>query len=163
MIDNQQLRQALGQFATGVTIVTTNTPQGEPVGVTVSSFNSVSLEPPLVLWSIAKSAYSCEAFEAASHFAVHVLGAEQQPLSDRFARSSSDKFAGIELQQGINRLPLLTDCAARFQCAVEYCYEGGDHLIFVGRVMKLDLAEQPADPLLFYRSRYARLAVPQPC
>lgn len=163
MIDKQEMRQALGHFATGVTVVTTTDRFGEPVGVTVSSFNSVSLEPPLVLWSIARSSYSCDVFSAATHFAVHVLGAEQRDLSDRFARASSDKFAGLELEKGINSLPLLPDCPARFQCAIENCYEGGDHLIFIGRVMNLDSSEDSSDPLLFYRSRYAAVQSAETC
>ena len=127
-------RKALGSFATGVTIVTTCA-DGERFGVTANSFNSVSLDPPLVLWSLAKSAASHAAFAAAPGFAVHILAADQQDLSNRFARKGADKFAGLSLESGRAGVPLLAGCAARFECRTTYQYEGGDHIIFVGEVI----------------------------
>ena len=157
MIESRQFRQALGQFATGVTIVTTRDGAGRPIGVTASSFNAVSLEPPLVLWSIGRSAFSYPAFAEAGHFAVHVLDAGQRGLSDRFAQASTDKFAGLEVGSGLGEVPLLPGCLASFECATEHRYAGGDHLILVGRVLRMALAQDAAQPLLFHRGRYARL------
>lgn len=153
MIDSRELRNALGHFATGVTVVTTRNAAGAPVGVTINSFSSLSLDPPLILWSLAKKSHSLAAFEGAAHFAVHVLAADQQALSDRFARSGNDKFADVTLSRGLGELPLLGHCAAVFQCSAEHRYDGGDHLILVGRVQRFATDERP--PLLFYRGRYA--------
>ncbi|BAL27102.1 flavin reductase family protein [Azoarcus sp. KH32C] len=153
MIDSRELRNALGHFATGVTVVTTRNAAGAPIGVTINSFASLSLDPPLILWSLAKKSHSLAAFEAAPHFAVHVLAADQRALSDRFARSSDDKFADVRASSGLGDVPLLPHCAAVFQCSVEHCYDGGDHMIVVGRVQRFATDDRP--PLLFYRGRYA--------
>ena len=153
------LRAALGQFATGVTVVTARAPDGTNVGVTASSFNSVSLEPPLVLWSLARSARSLAAFRGAGHFAVNVLAADQIPLSNRFATQRDDKFSGVECVDGLGGAPLLAGCAARFQCRRAFEYDGGDHLIFVGEVLAFDCDGSPS--LLFHRGRYA-LPAPHP-
>src|SRR4249919_2131388 len=110
-IDAREFRGALGAFTTGVTIVTTRDDGGHDVGLTVNSFNSVSLEPPLVLWSLARNAASLPAFVAAEHFAVHILAADQEPLSNRFAQRGADKFAGLELARGEGGVPLLPGCA----------------------------------------------------
>lgn len=151
------LRQALGHFATGVTIITTRDAAGQPVGVTVNSFNSVSLDPPLVLWSLARKAYSYDAFNREGHFAVHVLAADQQALSNRFAQAGTDKFANLAVKAGVADLPLLTGCAAVFQCQTVARYDGGDHLILVGKVHHYQCAERA--PLMFHRGRY--LATPE--
>ncbi|TXH05965.1 MAG: flavin reductase [Nevskiaceae bacterium] len=154
--DAREFRNALGSFATGVTIITARAADGAPVGITANSFSSVSLDPPMVLWSLAKSARSLAVFEQAAHWAVHVLGAGQEALSARFARSGTDKFAGLDAGIGIAGLPLLEGCAARFQCQLAHVYEGGDHLIFVGRVLQFERSEQP--PLAFHRGGYADIA-----
>ncbi len=146
-------RNALGAFATGVTIVTTVDENGQAVGVTASSFNSVSLDPPLILWSLAKSSLSRGAFSQSGHFAIHVLAASQETLSNRFARSGEDKFAGVEWRQGTLGAPILSDYAALFECRTRHEYEGGDHLILVGEVIAHDAREQA--PLLFHGGRYA--------
>nr|WP_211168923.1 flavin reductase family protein [Aromatoleum toluvorans] len=143
----------MGHFATGVTVVTTRNAAGAPIGVTINSFSSLSLDPPLILWSLAKKSHSLAAFEGAAQFAVHVLAADQRALSDRFARSGGDKFADVRPSSGLGDVPLLPHCAAVFQCSVEHCYDGGDHLILVGRVQRFATDERP--PLLFYRGRYA--------
>lgn len=142
----QAFRAALSTFTTGVTIITTRGADGEPVGVTANSFNSVSLNPPLVLWSLAKSALSLPAFSGNKHWNVHVLSADQQLLSGRFASRGEDKFAGVTLDQGINDTPLFKDCTARFQCRTAFTYEGGDHLIFVGEVLAFDKTDLPRWP-----------------
>lgn len=147
------LRDAFGHFATGVTVVTTLADDNRPVGVTINSFSSLSLTPPLVLWSLAKASASLPVFLAASHFAVHVLAADQQALSERFAKPAADKFDDFDHGMGLGRVPLLTGCAAVFECALQQCLDGGDHMILVGRVERFQ-TDADALPLLFYRGRY---------
>ena len=143
-----EFRQALGHFATGVAIVTTIADEG-PVGLTVNSFNSVSLDPPLVLWSLSKSSSSVQAFSESGYFAVHILASDQREVSRIFAQRGADKYAGIPLETGINGTPLLPGCSARFECKTHAQYEGGDHLILVGEVVKYETSEKP--PLLFHK------------
>lgn len=152
-LDQKEFRKALGAFATGVTVITGLAADGAPVGVTASSFNSVSLDPPMVLWSLAKNSRSLEAFKHSPYFAVHILALEQDELSNRFARSGADKFAGIPMEHGAGGVPLLTGCAARLQCRTAFQYEGGDHIIFVGEVVDMDRCDAPA--LVFQAGRYA--------
>jgi 3-hydroxy-9,10-secoandrosta-1,3,5(10)-triene-9,17-dione monooxygenase reductase component len=151
-IDRKEFRNALGAFATGVTIVTTQH-DGVDVGLTANSFNSVSLDPPMVLWSLGRNSLSLPHFASAGHFAVHILADEQEPLSSRFAKRGADKFAGLECQRGHDGLPLLTGCVARFQCRKLFEYEGGDHVIFVGEVLAFDYVSKR--PLLFHGGQYA--------
>ena len=158
-IDARGFRNALGAFTTGVTIVTTRDAEGHDVGLTVNSFNSVSLEPPLVLWSLARSSGSLGAFVEAEYFAVHILGARQEALSNLFAKRGADKFAGIELGRGHGGVPLLDGCAARFECRTAYRHEGGDHEIFVGEVLTFEHFD--AAPLVFQKGGYA-VAVKKP-
>ena len=155
-----RFRSALGAFATGVTIVTTRDEQGRDIGLTANSFNSVSLDPPMVLWSLAKNARSLPAFLAASHFAVHVLAADQEELSLRFATRGSEKFAGLDLERGASQVPLLRGCSARFQCRTAFRHEGGDHVIFVGAVESFDHSDRP--PLVFHGGRYALAVQKEP-
>jgi 3-hydroxy-9,10-secoandrosta-1,3,5(10)-triene-9,17-dione monooxygenase reductase component len=152
-IDPREFRQALGNFATGVTIITTRAADGTSVGVTCSSFNSVSLNPPLVLWSLENAAKSLLVFQTAPFWAVHVLATDQEELSSRFARRGEDKFNGLELEKGLGDIPLLTGCTARFQCRTAFQYDGGDHTIFVGEVQTFDRSEAP--PLVFHGGKYA--------
>ena len=147
-----EFRNALGSFATGVTIATTLDARGEPVGVTASSFNSVSLDPPLVLWSLAKNSLSRDAFCNSGHFAVHVLAASQEELSNRFARSGEDKFAAVKWSKGELGSPVFTNHAALFECRTKHQYEGGDHIILVGEVVSFDARDEA--PLLFHGGRY---------
>lgn len=154
--DPKEFRRTLGTFTTGVTIITTRTTDGVPVGLTANSFNSVSLDPPMVLWSLAKTSRNLEVFKEAGHWAVHILAINQQPLSDRFAKSSEDKFAGVQVQAGIGDIPLLSGCASRLQCKTLFQYEGGDHIIFVGEVLDFDRNEVP--PLVFHAGNYAMAA-----
>ena len=150
----REFRDALGSFATGVTVATTMAADEQPVGVTASSFNSVSLDPPLVLWSLAKNSLSREAFSNSGHFAVHVLAASQRALSDRFARSGADKFDGIEWLRGELGSPVFPEFAARFECRTRHEYEGGDHVILVGEVVAFEAHD--VAPLLFHAGSYAR-------
>lgn len=151
--DPREFRGALGSFATGVTVVTSRAEDGTPVGLTANSFNSVSLDPPLVLWSLARNARSLPVFESATHWAVHVLAADQEPLSNRFASRGEDKFSGLDVETGAGGVPLLRGCAARFQCKTAFQYDGGDHIIFVGEVVAFDRGN--AAPLVFHGGRYA--------
>ena len=148
-----EFRNALGSFTTGVTVVTARSADGVPVGVTANSFNSVSLDPPLILWSLAKTAGSLSVFEQAEYFAVHILSSDQQDLSNRFAGRGEDKFEGLDIPDGLGNTPLLGECCARMQCKTTYKYEGGDHIIFVGEVM--DLERSDATPLVFQAGKYA--------
>lgn len=153
VIDPNQFRAALGAFATGVTVITARDPDGAYVGITANSFNSVSLDPPLVLWSLDRSSRSLAAFQRASHFAVNVLAADQVSLSKHFARPIDDKFAGLPFECGAGDAPLLGGCAARFQCRKTFEYEGGDHLIFVGEVIAFNDSGRSA--LVYHKGRYA--------
>jgi 3-hydroxy-9,10-secoandrosta-1,3,5(10)-triene-9,17-dione monooxygenase reductase component len=151
--DPLEFRKVLGNFTTGVTIVTTRGQDGNPVGITVNSFNSVSLQPPMVLWSISKSALSLKAFESSEFWAVHILSAAQESLSNRFARSGEDKFAGVETEPGHAAIPLLTGCTARLQCKNSRRYDAGDHIIFLGEVV--DFEHDAITPLVFQHGKYA--------
>lgn len=150
---SKEFRSALGSFATGVTIVTTAQQPDDPVGVTASSFNSVSLDPPLVLWSLAKSSKSIDAFTQSGHFAIHVLNSNQEELSNRFARSGEDKFASQVWEAGALGSPILNEYMAKFECRTVHQYEGGDHIIFVGEVM--DFEHRDHAPLVFHGGQYA--------
>lgn len=154
--DPIEFRKALGAFATGVTIITTRTADGTPLGLTANSFNSVSLNPPLVLWSLANTSMSLDTFKSAQNWAVHVLASDQEALSGRFARRGEDKFAGLDVDTGVGGIPLLRGCTARFQCKTAFQYEGGDHIIFVGEVVKFDRAD--SSPLVFHGGKYAHAA-----
>ncbi len=156
--DTKDFRNALGMFATGVTIVTARAEDGTAVGVTANSFNSVSMQPPLVLWSLAKTSRNLSVFSGKQHWNVHILSNEQETLSNRFARSGEDKFAGLELDPGTTDAPLIQHCSARFQCRTMFQYEGGDHIIFVGEVIDYNRTERP--PLLYVTGGYA-LATPK--
>jgi flavin reductase (DIM6/NTAB) family NADH-FMN oxidoreductase RutF/DNA-binding MarR family transcriptional regulator len=151
--DTRAFRTALGSFATGVTIVTTRGAAAGDIGITANSFNSVSLDPPMILWSLSRRALSLDAFLQCTHFAVHVLAADQDQLSQRFATAGADKFADLQIERGAGEAPLLAGCSARFQCRTAFKYEGGDHIIFVGEVLTFDAYQKP--PLLFHAGRYA--------
>ncbi len=154
-IEKRPFRDALGQFATGVTLITTVDAEQNPVGMTANSFSSLSLEPPLVLWSIAKSSSNYPVFAEANHFAIHILEKSQTEIAQQFARKDIDRFEGIEIEKGIRDTPVLTRFLSRFECATECRYDGGDHLILVGRVQKLDT--QAGAPLIFFGGKFAQL------
>lgn len=160
MSDSREFRNALGQFATGVTIITTRDNNGAPVGVTVNSFNSVSLEPKLVLWSLAKKSYSLDSFTNAERFTIHVLAADQQELSNRFAKGSAEKFNSVAYTHGLGEVPLLSGCAAAFECRNIERIDGGDHYIFLGQVDRFYVEERPV--LLFYKGAYTRAHADKP-
>jgi flavin reductase (DIM6/NTAB) family NADH-FMN oxidoreductase RutF len=148
-----EFRSALGMFATGVTIVTARGPDGKPVGLTANSFNSVSLDPPLVLWSLSQAAASLPAFRAGSHYAINVLAADQKTLAERFSLKGADRFSGVEFEIGAGGAPLLKGAAATFECFNRSRYEEGDHVIFVGEVERCT-SRTGVSPLLFHGGRY---------
>ena len=151
------LRRAFGHYPTGVTIITTSGPRGERIGMTANSFSSLSLDPPLVLWSIARTSGNCNVFCSAKQFAVHVLHAGQSAIARQFALKERDRFAGLPTTTGLSGAPILDDYHACFDCVTHDILEGGDHVIVVGRVIHCD--ERPGDPLIFYKGRFVGQAV----
>jgi flavin reductase (DIM6/NTAB) family NADH-FMN oxidoreductase RutF len=149
----KEFRAALGMFATGVTIVTAVTADGKPIGLTASSFNSVSLDPPLVLWSLASGAASLPAFSTGSHYAINILAADQKLLAEKFALKGADRWGGVAFTRGCGDAPLLTGAAAVFECFNRSRYEEGDHVIFVGEVEQVSWRPGAA-PLLFHGGRF---------
>lgn len=150
--DSKQLRDVLGTFTTGVTVVTTRDANGVDHGVTANSFSSVSLDPPLILWSQAYTSKSLPAFRESRHFAVNILADNQVAVSNRFAKSSDDKFTEIEFFRGIGDVPVLRGTVAHFECVKEAAYPAGDHLIFIGRVERV--AHSGRRPLAFAHGQY---------
>lgn len=153
-IDPRDFRNALGTYATGVTIITAAAPDGKPYGLTCNSFASVSLNPPLVLWSLVVYSSSLTIFQNASHFTVNVLGASQQALASKFAKSSDDKFTGVDWMPGLGNAPVLAESVANFQCRSVNRYYGGDHVIFLGAVEAYTY--NTTEPLLFARGAFGR-------
>ena len=154
-LDTRHFRNAMGRFATGVTIVTCLDASGQPVGLTANSFNSLSLDPPLLLWSLRSASPSMAAFEAAPRFAVNVLTESQVELSRRFASRSEDRFADLAWALGDHGAPVLSGCAAVFECELLSHQIAGDHRLFIGRV--LACTESPLPPLLFQAGHYRLL------
>lgn len=150
--ESRDLRAALGQFATGITVVTTRSSQGNQVGMTANSFASVSLEPPLILWCYSRQAPSAPVFRYANRFAVNVLAANQHHLSRQFATPADEKFAGVACTHGPGGMPLIDGAIARFVCRAVSTHDGGDHLIQVGEVE--DYQRLGGEPLIFHSGRY---------
>lgn len=148
-----EFRQALGTFATGVTIVTARAADGTLVGLTANSFNSVSLTPPLVLWSLARRSGSMPALDAGSHYAINILAAGQKHLAERFAGPREQRWSGVEFADGIGGAPVLAGAAATFECFNRSRYDEGDHVIFVGEVERCAYVPG-ASPLLFHGGRF---------
>lgn len=156
-MDSKAFRQALSEFATGVAVITAESSGGEPIGMTMSSFNSVSIDPPLVLFSVDRSANSLPAMSTAKGFAVNILGREQEDISNRFARALSDKWSRIKCTLGHAQAPLITGSLASFECEPYAQYDGGDHMIFVVRVIRYTVRAGNPAPLVFFRGRYRDL------
>ncbi|MGJ8604622.1 MAG: flavin reductase family protein [Marivita sp.] len=154
--NSRDFRAALGRFGTGVTVITCATGDG-PLGITANSFASVSLDPPLVLWSPAKSSSRYPFFMAADHFAIHVVGAEQADLCTAFARNGNP-FDQCDWELGDHGVPLLNNCLSRFECTKTAEHDGGDHSIVVARVRQVTTRD--GDPLLFYSGRYGGFTEP---
>ena len=150
---SQEFRTSLGMFATGVTIVTARTPAGVLVGLTANSFNSVSLTPPLVLWSLAQAASSMAAFSTGSHYAINILAADQKALAERFASRREDRWTDVAFTEGACGAPLLDGAAATFECFNRSRYEEGDHVIFVGEVEHCSHRDG-VSPLLYHGGKF---------
>mgnify|MGYP001193108894 CR=1 FL=1 len=150
----RDLRGAFGRFATGLTVVTAASEDG-PVGITANSFSSVSLDPPLVLWSIARSSRRFDAFARARFQAIHILGADQMDLCRRFFRDGRD-FSGLDARQGIGSVPLIDGALARLECEIVRRVDCGDHLILIGEVCAMETAD--GEPLVFSAGRYGTVA-----
>ena len=157
-INPRDFRNALGTYATGVTVITAAGADGKPHGLTCNSFASVSLNPPLVLWSLGMFSQRLAVFQNASHFAVNVLGAPQQALAKKFANSAEDRFADVEWTAGRGGAPVLKGSVANFQCRAVDRYYGGDHVIFLGAVEAYSYDRQ--EPLLFAHGGYGRFIAP---
>jgi flavin reductase (DIM6/NTAB) family NADH-FMN oxidoreductase RutF len=155
MTDTRPFRQCLGKFATGVTVVTCTDKEGRPCGITANSFSAVSLEPPLILWNIAKVSNSLDAYLEADHFVVNVLSSRQEAISAHFARSDHTRFDGIEYSMSADGAPVLPDTIATFECQTREVHDCGDHHIIVGEVAAF--SSNDGDPLLFFGSGYRRL------
>ncbi len=154
---SRTFRDALGSFATGVTIVTATAPGGRRIGLTVSSFNSVSLEPALILFSVGRESASLDALLAADAFAVNVLSDDQTGLSIRFADPGNGKWDQVEAAAGVTGAPVLAPVLASFECKPYGQHDGGDHVILVGRVVSLAVADR-GSPLVFYRGQYHQIS-----
>jgi flavin reductase (DIM6/NTAB) family NADH-FMN oxidoreductase RutF len=153
----QRLRQAFGTFATGIAVIGARAADGTLVGTTVNSFSSVSLAPPLVMFCPARALGAFDVYTTARHFSASVLRRDGRAVSERFARTGTGKWQGVKHSIGETGVPLLEGALATFECEVEARHEAGDHLLVVGRVLKLEVPEE-ADPLVFFRSHYRELA-----
>ena len=150
--DARELRQTLGSFVTGVTVITTVDADGKPHGLTANSFSSVSLDPPLILWSQSLAAPSHPVFSACERFVVTILADDQVEISNKFARGGADKFAGTQLESGLGGVPLLAGCAAHLECRKVNAYPGGDHVVFIGQVERI--RRHTRQPLVFGGGKY---------
>jgi flavin reductase (DIM6/NTAB) family NADH-FMN oxidoreductase RutF len=154
-IDTREFRDALGRFATGVCVITASSDEVAPFGMTVNSFASLSLEPPMVLWSLGKSSDCFERFASLDHYVVNILRESQQDLSNRFAAKGDHALNDGEWQKGENSLPVLIDPLAVFECDIVNRVDGGDHTILIGRVTRADFSE--GKPLLFFGGNYGAI------
>ncbi len=150
--DSRQFRNALSQFATGVTVITTRLDDDNFLGLTASSFNSVSLAPPLVLWSLSQGASSLPVFSGNSHYVINVLAGDQRALAERFATRIENRFDGVGFQLSHTGLPILSGVSAWFECHNRSRYPEGDHVIFVGEVERCEVSPKPA--LVFHGGRF---------
>ncbi len=158
---SRDLRNALGEFTTGVTIITCQDESKQPIGVTANSFSALSLEPPLVLWSLAKKSASLKAFSTHGYFAVNILNQSQQDLAFKFSRPSEDRFAQVDYTLGSHKLPLFKGALAKFVCKTSQVIEQGDHILFIGEVLELipnDSASRATEPLIFSRGKFAEIS-----
>lgn len=159
MIDTRELRNALGCFATGITVITALDESKAPVGLTANSFTSLSLDPPLVLFCVDRTIKSFQAIHANRHFAVNILREDQENISRQFAKSGADKWSGITFETWDTGCPILGGCIANLECDVEQVFEGGDHIIVVGKVRRM-VFDQDAEcrPLLYFKGKYGAVA-----
>jgi len=156
-MDSREFRDALGSFPTGVTVVTVNPKDGDPVGMTMNSFNSVSLDPPLVLFSVANNSEILDAFTNTDSFVINILSEDQEAISGRFATKDNHGWDDVAHKTWDTGCPVIPGAIAAFECSVEARHPGGDHTIYVGRVTRMH-AEPDAKPLLFWRGKYSQVA-----
>lgn len=154
-VNSKNFRHVLGKFATGVTVVTTLDSNQQAVGLTANSFSSLSLDPPLILWSIARSSSHYRTFKRCDAFAIHILSADQEHLSRRFSSKANDRFHDLSINAGFRGVPLIENTLARLECEQVAAYEGGDHVILVGEVKNLET--NPDQPLVFFDGQYNAL------
>ncbi len=159
MLDPSQFRNVLSRFATGITVVTGVIPGGKATGVTVNSFSSISMDPPLVMVCLDKRTKSLEAFTEGDCFAIHILGSHQKEVSNRFATVGEDKLVGVEYEEWEGCCPVLRDCLAVLKCHREAVHDAGDHLIVIGRIREMEEGGD-REPLLYYRSGYRGMGEP---
>ncbi|MEM7042858.1 MAG: flavin reductase family protein [Pseudomonadota bacterium] len=155
-VSEKDFRKALGRFATGIVVITTRDAENRPRAITVNAFTSVSLDPPLVLYCLGKSAFHFGIFAEAKAFAVNMLSADQQAFSDRFAREAGDEFADLSIRNLVTGSPILPECLAVLDCKTETQHDAGDHLIVVGRVCAIDQSGD-SEPLIYFESGYRGL------
>lgn len=155
-LDTTAFRASLSRFASGVTVLTTRSADGRDLGMTATAFSSLSLDPPMVLVCIDRAASIAPALEGLTHFAVHVLGADQEAISRQFAVKEGDRFAGLAVTRGAGDVPLLPGALVRLECRIAERHPGGDHVIVVAEVLAAEVGE--GEPLLYFRGRYATLA-----
>ena len=151
----KKFRQCLGKFATGITVVTCTDDNGKPYGITANSFSSVSLEPRLILWNIAKVSNSLQAFLDAEYFAINILARDQQELSTHFAKSDHTLFDTIEIDRSAENVPVIPGALACFECRTHQIHDCGDHYIVIGEVVRFETTD--AEPLLFFAGKYAAI------
>lgn len=151
-MDIRELRDTLGRFATGVAVVTGLDQRGEPVGLTINSFSSLSLDPPLILWSLARKSASHPAFAEGRSFAINILSTRQRDTCMRFAKPSEDKFAEIGIVEGMGGVPLIAGSIAHMECVTDRQIDAGDHVLYIGKVENYSIANDE-DPLIFHRSQ----------
>ncbi len=156
-LNSRGFRDALGHFATGVAVISARGDGGEPVGLTINSFASVSLDPPLILWSLDRGSDRFSLFMKSEYFAVNILGAAERNLSQRLSRKGEFSLSGEALRDGVHSVPILRNAIATFECSVEQRHEGGDHVIFVGRVLDFGNTTH-GRPLVFYGGGYRELS-----
>lgn len=158
MVDPAALRSAMSQYATGVAVVTTLTADKKPAGLTITSFNSLSLDPPLVLWSLGLTSSNLTAFKFAQYFAINILSNDLAAIGIKFAKSRSDKFSGVPITPGSGGVPLIDGALVQLECMAEGQIPAGDHILFIGRVINLNMSQ--GTPLIFYKSDFGVLAGP---
>jgi flavin reductase (DIM6/NTAB) family NADH-FMN oxidoreductase RutF len=156
-VDPLLLRRAFGSFATGITIVTTTDDDGQPVGLTANSFTSVSLDPPLVLFCLDRKSSNLQRFQRSAAFGINVLSSDQQELSTRFVKRGEDRFNGVSWALRETGVPVIEGAAATFECEAHTSFDGGDHLVLIGRVRRFDF-DAERDPLLYFQGRYRHIA-----
>ena len=156
-IEPKEFRDTVGCFATGITIITTIEADGSPIGLTANSFTSLSLDPPMVLFCLDYNVASFDAFQAGGHFAVNILSTGQQNLSNRFAKSGPEKWDGVAYDTWGTGSPILPGCLASMECTVSSINEGGDHVIVIGEVVRMERAPTDVMPLLYFRGGYVDL------